>query len=82
MKLQNRNRAMLYALVGGYLIYLAYEMIRVELAGESAMPMWLCILCAVLMAAAGVAILVLSWKTNKAKDEEETNEPEDPKGMK
>ena len=49
MKIQNRNRAMLMAVVGGYVIYLAYEIIRDGLAGKSTMPMWLSILCAVLM---------------------------------
>ena len=28
MKLQNRNRALLLAIAGGYVIYLAYEMMR------------------------------------------------------
>ena len=38
MKIQNRNRAMLLAVVGGYVIYLAYEIMRDELAGKAAWP--------------------------------------------
>ena len=60
MKIQNRNRAMLLALVGGYVIYLAYEMMRDELAGKSSMAMWLCILLVILMGAAGIAVLIPS----------------------
>ena len=33
MKLQNRNRAMLLAVVGGYVMYLAYEIMRNGLEG-------------------------------------------------
>ena len=62
MKIQNRNRAMLMAVVGGYVIYLAYEIIRDGLAGKSTMPMWLSILC---------AVLILAWKIYRTKDPEE-----------
>ncbi len=71
MKIQNRNRAMLMAVVGGYVIYLAYEIIRDGLAGKSTMPLWLSILCAVLMGAAGIAVLILAWKIYRTKDPEE-----------
>ncbi len=83
MKIQNRNRAMLLALVGGYVIYLAYEMVRDELAGVSSMAMWLCILLAVLMSAAGIAVLILAWKVYRTKEpEEEEKAPENPNAMK
>ena len=77
MKIQNRNRAMLLALVGGYVIYLAYEMMRDELAGKSSMAMWLCILLVILMGAAGIAVLILAWK-----EPEEDEKPEDPNAIK
>ena len=35
------------------------------------MPMWLSILCAVLMGAAGIAVLILAWKIYRTKDPEE-----------
>ena len=82
MKIQNRNRAMLLAVFGGYVIYLAYEIMRDELAGKSSMAMWVCILCTVFLAAAGTAVLILAWKVYKTKDPEEKEEPEDPKNLK
>ena len=82
MRIQNRNRAMLMAVVGGYLIYLAYEMMRDELAGKSSMAMWVCILCMILLGGAGIAVLVLAWKIYKTKDPEEEEKHEDPNALK
>ena len=82
MKIQNRNRAMLLAVVGGYVIYLAYEIMRDELAGKSTMAMWVCILFTVLMGAAGIAVLLLAWKIYRTKDPEEPENPEDPNAIK
>ena len=82
MKIQNRNRAMLLALVGGYVIYLAYEMMRDELAGKSSMAMWLCILLVILMGAAGIAVLILAWKVYRTKEPEEDEKAEDPNAIK
>ena len=82
MKIQNRNRAMLLAVVGAYVIYLAYEMMRDELAGKSTMAMWVCVLCTVLLGCAGIAVLVLTWKVYKTKDPEEEEKPEDPNALK
>ena len=82
MKIQNRNRAMLLAVVGAYVIYLAYEMMQDELAGKSTMAMWVCVLCTVLLGCAGIAVLVLAWKVYKTKDPEEEEKPEDPNALK
>ena len=82
MKIQNRNRAMLLAVVGAYVIYLAYEMMRDELAGKSSMAMWVCILCVVLLGGAGIAVLVLAWKVYRTKDSEDEEKPEDPDTLK
>ena len=82
MKIQNRNRAMLLAVVGAYVIYLAYEMMRDELAGKSTMAMWVCVLCTVLLGCAGIAVLVLAWKVYKTKEPEEEEKPEDPNALK
>ena len=82
MKIQNRNRAMLLAVVGVYVIYLAYEMMRDELAGKSTMAMWVCVLCTILLGCAGIAVLVLAWKVYKTKDQEEEEKPEDPNALK
>ena len=82
MKIQNRNRAMLMAVVGGYLIYLAYEIMRDELAGKSSMAMWLCILFTIFLGCAGIAVLVLAWKIYKTKDPEKDEKQEDPNALK
>ena len=82
MKIQNRNRAMLLAVVGVYVIYLAYEIMRDGLAGKTSMAMWLCVLCTVLMGCAGTAVLILAWKVYKTKDPDEDEKPEDPNALK
>lgn len=82
MKIQNRNRAMLIGVAGGYLVYLAYEIMRDKLAGKSTMAMWVCILFTVLMGVGGIAVLLLAWKIYKTKDPEEPENPEDPKAIK
>ena len=82
MRIQNRNRAMLLAVVGGYLIYLAYEMMRDELAGKSSMQMWLCVLFTILLGGAGIAVLVLAWRVYKTKDPDEEEKKEDPNALK
>lgn len=82
MKIQNRNRAMLMVIAGGYVIYLAYEMMRDELAGKSSMPMWACILFTLLLGGAGIAVLFLAWKIYRTKDPEEEEKPEDPESIK
>ena len=82
MKIQNRNRAMLLAVVGGYVIYLAYEIMRDELAGKSSMAMWTAVLCTAFLGAAGIAVLVLAWKVSKTKDPGDKEEPEDQNKLK
>jgi len=83
MKIQNRNRAMLMAVVGGYVIYLAYEIMRDELAGKSSMAMWVCILCTILLGSSGIAVLILAWKIYRTKDSETEEEPpQDPNALK
>ena len=82
MKIQNRNRAMLLAVVGVYVIYLAYEIMRDGLAGKTTMAMWLCVLCTVLLGGAGAGVLILAWKVYKTKDPDEDEKPEDPNALK
>ena len=83
MKLQNRNRAMLLAVAGGYVIYLAYEIMRDGLQGTaSMMPIWTCILFTVLLGGAGIAVLILAWKVYRTKDPEEQEKQADPNALK
>ena len=83
MKLQNRNRAMLLAVAGGYVIYLAYEIMHNGLQGtETTMPIWTCIFFTVLLGGAGIAVLILAWKVYRTKDPEEQEKQEDPNALK
>ena len=79
MKPQNKTRAMMMALVGGYVVYLAYEIMRNGLAGKDSMPMWACILFTILLGGGGIAVIVLAWKIYRTKEkvgEDKTEEPE------
>ena len=82
MRIQNRNRAMLMAVVGAYVIYLAYEIMRDGLAGKSSMAMWVCVLSTVLLGGAGIAVLVLACKIYRTKDPDEEERTEDPNALK
>ena len=59
----NNNRSLLFGVVGGYLIYLAYQLMK-DMIDEipSTMPKWLIIVVSVLFAAIGVTLLVFAWK--------------------
>ena len=70
----NNNRSMLYGVVGGYLLYLAYELVKNLIDDVSTtMPQWLQILAAVFFAAMGVLLLVFAvkiWKKGRQEPEE------------
>ena len=67
----NNNRSMLYGVVGGYLLYLAYELVKNLIDDVSTtMPQWLQILAAVFFAAMGVLLLVFAVKIWKKGREE------------
>ena len=68
MKIQNRNRATLLAVAGGYVLYLAYEMVRDQLNGSSSMALWVCILATAFFGIAGIAVLIYAWKVFRTKD--------------
>lgn len=82
MKTQNRSRATLLAVIGGYVIYLAYGLLRDLFAGENTMAEWACILFAVILGGGGAAVLVLAWKTYRAKEQGDDHETDDPDTMK
>ena len=59
----NSNRSMLMGVVGGYLIYLAYELARDLINGvPSQMPKALTVIIVILFAGIGVVLLVYAWK--------------------
>ena len=82
MKLQNRNRATLMALAGGYVLYLAYEMARDKVNGTSSMSLWLCILAVAFFGISGIAVLIYAWKIYRTKDQEEKETDENQNELK
>ena len=88
------NRSMLFGVVGGYLIYLAYDLLKNLINHvETTMPVWLQILVIVLFAGIGLTLLVSAWlvwkKSRQDQDknpveigegEKGENGPEDPDG--
>ncbi len=72
------NRSMLYGIVGGYLIYLAYELGK-NMADNvpTTMPRWLNILAVVAFAGIGVVLLVSAWKIWKKGREDKDENPVD-----
>ena len=68
------THAALLAVIGGYLVYLAYQMVRDTLAGASAMSLTTTVVLAGLMALAGLAVLgygafegLKAWRRAKEK---------------
>ena len=62
----NSNRSLLMGVVGGYLIYLAYELLQ-KLRNDVAttMPKALLIIFIILFAGIGAALLFFAWKAWK-----------------
>ena len=60
---QSTNRSLLYGIVGGYLLYLAYELLQNRINNvPSTMAPWLAILFIVLFTGIGITLLVYAWK--------------------
>ncbi len=58
----NMGRSSILAVVGGYLIYLAYEMLKNLIDNiPTTMPRWLQITVIVLFTGIGIALLVFAW---------------------
>ena len=82
MNTQNRTRATFLAVIGGYVIYLAYGLLRDLFAGENTMAEWACILFSVILGGGGIAVLVLAWTIFRAKEPEEEQETDHPDTLK
>ena len=73
---QSTNRSLLYALVGGYLLYTAYELLRNRINNvQTTMALWLAILFIVLFTGVGVTLLVYAWKIWKKGREDQDQTP-------
>lgn len=74
----NSTHATLLAVIGGYLIYMAYQMVRDTLSGVSSMPLTTTVILAGLMGLAGLGIIgyaLYTWRANaKASEDGEQEE--------
>ena len=78
----NTGRSSIFAVVGAYLIYMAYEMLR-DLINHvpTTMPQFLQILVVVLFTGIGITLLVFAWKLWKKGREDPDKNPVDLEGQ-
>ena len=75
---QSTNRSLLYGLVGGYLLYLAYELLQNRIKDvPTTMAPWLAILFIILFTGIGITLLVYAWKIWKQGREDQDRNPVD-----
>ena len=75
---QSTNRSLLYGLVGGYLLYLAYELLQNRINNvPTTMAPWLAILFIILFTGIGITLLVYAWKIWKQGREDQDQNPVD-----
>ena len=72
--------ATLLALVGGYVLYLAYQLYGKFRSGTKEMPDAVFILAIAGFAAAGIAVLVFAWKTYRKAQKKAAEETEEKQG--
>jgi len=68
----NSTHATLLAVIGGYLIYMAYEMVQNTLTGKSTMSMTTTVIAALIMALAGLGTIaygVYTWRAGSKQQE-------------
>ncbi len=71
----NTTRSVLQGLVGFYLIYLAYQLLKGLIDGISTtMPRWVAILAILAFTGIGISFLVNAWKSwKKGKEDQDRN---------
>lgn len=78
LNMDGTTHATLLAVIGGYLVYLAYQMVRDTLIGASSMSLTTTVILAGLMALAGLAVVgygvFMALKAMKAEKNEKKNE--------
>ena len=74
----NTGRSSIFAVAGGYLIYLAYEILKNMTDGvPTTMPRFVQILVIVLFTGIGITLLVFAWKMWKKGREDPDRNPVD-----
>ena len=74
----NAGRSSIFAVVGAYLIYLAYGMLKDMINHVSTtMPQFLLILAIVLFTGIGITLLIYAWKLWKKGKEDQDQNPLD-----
>jgi hypothetical protein len=72
------GRASLFAVAGGYVIYLAYELLKNLIDNvPTTMPRWLQISVIILFAGTGGVLLVFAWRVWKKGREDQDENPVD-----
>lgn len=84
---RGKNRSYLMGVVGGYVLYLAWQLFRDRNDPDTTMALWLRILFMVFFAIAGIGLMIYAWRIWKIADKEEREGkeeelPEDPNAMK
>ena len=74
----NTGRSSIFAVVGGYLIYMAYEMLR-DMINQvlTTMPKFLLILVITLFTGMGITLLFFAWRFWKKGREDQDKNPVD-----
>ena len=74
----NTGRSSLFAVAGGYLIYMAYELLKGLIDNTpTTMPRAVQIIVIVLFTGIGIALLVFAWKVWKKGREDQDQNPVD-----
>jgi Na+-transporting NADH:ubiquinone oxidoreductase subunit NqrD len=68
----------LLALVGGYLLFLAYQLFEKYRTGTKEMPDAVFILAIVVFSVAGIGVIIWAWKIYRKQREEEQKNDENP----
>ena len=75
----NSGRSSIFAIVGAYLIYMAYELLKSLIDKvPTTMPLFLQILFIILFTGIGITLLVFALKTWKKGRENSDTNPDDP----
>ena len=79
---QSTGRASMLAIVGGYLVYMAYELLKNLIDNvPTTMPRWVAILAITGFTGIGIALLAYAWKSWKQGKEDQDKNPVELEGQ-